>query len=48
MTAFLHSSNSDFQGIEKHTKVLNGYTTIGNVKNPLDLRPKGKKMQIYS
>ena len=29
-----------FQGIEKYTKVANGYTTIGNVKNPLDLRPK--------
>jgi len=29
-----------FQGIQKYTRVLNGYTTIGNVKNPLDLRPK--------
>ena len=29
-----------FQGIEKYTKVKNGYTTISNVKNPLDLRPK--------
>jgi hypothetical protein len=28
------------QGIQKYTRVLNGYTTIGNVKNPLDLRPK--------
>jgi len=29
-----------FQGIQKYTRVLNGYTTIGNVRNPLDLRPK--------
>ena len=29
-----------FQGIEKYTKVKHGYTTIGNVRNPLDLRPK--------
>ena len=29
-----------FQGIEKYTKVLNGYTTVGNVRNALDLRPK--------
>ena len=28
------------KGIEKYTKVGNGYTTIGNVKNPMDLRPK--------
>ena len=28
------------QGIQKYTRVLNGYTTIGNVRNPLDLRPK--------
>lgn len=29
-----------FQGIEKYTKVLNGYTTVGNVRNALDLRPR--------
>jgi len=29
-----------FQGIENYTKVLNGYTTIGNVRNALDMRPK--------
>ncbi|TRY63768.1 hypothetical protein TCAL_13087 [Tigriopus californicus] len=29
-----------FQGIEKYTKVRNGYTTIGNVKNAVDIRPK--------
>eukprot|EP00095_Tigriopus_kingsejongensis_P001707 maker-scaffold802_size95064-snap-gene-0.18 protein:Tk01707 transcript:maker-scaffold802_size95064-snap-gene-0.18-mRNA-1 annotation:"endoplasmic reticulum mannosyl-oligosaccharide -alpha-mannosidase" len=29
-----------FQGIEKYTKVKNGYTTIGNVRNVVDLRPK--------
>ena len=28
------------QGIQKYTKVLNGYTTIGNVTTPLDLQPK--------
>ncbi len=32
--------NYTFQGIEKYTKVLNGYTTVGNVRNALDLRPK--------
>ena len=29
-----------FQGIEKYTKVRHGYTTISNVRNTLDLRPK--------
>lgn len=29
-----------FQGIEKYTKVSGGYTTISNVRNPLDTRPK--------
>jgi len=29
-----------FQGIEKYTKVKHGYTTISNVRNALDLRPK--------
>jgi hypothetical protein len=29
-----------FQGIEKYTRVSGGYTTIGNVKNPLDTRPR--------
>ena len=28
------------QGIEKYTKVSGGYTTISNVRNPLDTRPK--------
>jgi len=29
-----------FQGIEKYTKVSGGYTSIGNVRNALDTRPK--------
>jgi len=29
-----------FQGIEKYAKVRHGYTTISNVRNPMDLRPK--------
>jgi len=29
-----------FQGIESYTKVSGGYTTISNVKNPIDTRPK--------
>ncbi|XP_044270175.1 endoplasmic reticulum mannosyl-oligosaccharide 1,2-alpha-mannosidase [Tribolium madens] len=29
-----------FQGFENYTKVKNGYTSIGNVKNPLNVRPK--------
>jgi len=29
-----------FQGIEKYTKVAGGYTTIGNVRNALDTRPR--------
>ena len=29
-----------FQGIEKYCKVSGGYTTISNVRNPLDTRPK--------
>lgn len=29
-----------FQGIEKYTKVANGYTTIGNVLNALNLKPR--------
>lgn len=29
-----------FQGIEKYTRVAHGYTTVGNVKNALDLRPR--------
>ena len=28
------------QGIEKYTKVAGGYTTIGNVRNALDTRPR--------
>ena len=28
------------QGIEKYTRVDHGYTTIGNVKTPLDTKPK--------
>ncbi|XP_026477334.1 endoplasmic reticulum mannosyl-oligosaccharide 1,2-alpha-mannosidase isoform X1 [Ctenocephalides felis] len=28
-----------FQAFEKHTKVTNGYTSIGNVKQPLNIRP---------
>ena len=31
---------SYFQGIEMYTKVSGGYTTISNVRNPLDTRPK--------
>ncbi len=45
VTILLHYSNVDLspllKGIEKYTKVKNGgYTTIGNVRNPLDLRPR--------
>ena len=29
-----------FQGIEKYTRVSGGYTTIGNVRNALDTRPR--------
>ncbi|XP_049960338.1 endoplasmic reticulum mannosyl-oligosaccharide 1,2-alpha-mannosidase isoform X1 [Schistocerca serialis cubense] len=29
-----------FQAFEKHTKVKNGYTSIGDVRNPLNTRPK--------
>eukprot|EP00088_Acartia_fossae_P013416 TRINITY_DN17027_c0_g1_i1.p1 TRINITY_DN17027_c0_g1~~TRINITY_DN17027_c0_g1_i1.p1 ORF type:complete len:618 (-),score=138.72 TRINITY_DN17027_c0_g1_i1:795-2648(-) len=29
-----------FQGIEKYTRVSGGYTTISNVRNPIDTRPK--------
>jgi len=29
-----------FQGIETYTKVSGGYTTISNVRNPLDTRPR--------
>ena len=28
------------QGIEKYTRTANGYTSIGNVRNALDTRPK--------
>ncbi|XP_060534840.1 endoplasmic reticulum mannosyl-oligosaccharide 1,2-alpha-mannosidase [Cylas formicarius] len=29
-----------FQGFENYTRVLNGYTSIGNVRNPANVRPK--------
>ncbi|PSN41913.1 Endoplasmic reticulum mannosyl-oligosaccharide 1 [Blattella germanica] len=29
-----------FQAFEKYTKVTNGYTSIGNVRNPLNTRPR--------
>lgn len=29
-----------FLGFENYTKVKNGYTSIGNVKNPQNVRPK--------
>jgi len=29
-----------FQGFENYTKVVNGYTSIGNVKNTANVRPK--------
>lgn len=29
-----------FQAFEKYTKVANGYTSIGNVRNPLNTRPR--------
>ena len=32
--------NLCIQGIEKYTKVAGGYTTIGNVRNALDTRPR--------
>ena len=34
------SQKSPLQGIEKYCKVSGGYTTISNVRNPLDTRPK--------
>ena len=33
-------TGSDLQGIETYTKVSGGYTTISNVRNPLDTRPR--------
>lgn len=29
-----------FQSFEKYTKVVNGYTSIGNVRNTANVRPK--------
>ena len=34
------SQKLPLQGIEKYCKVSGGYTTISNVRNPLDTRPK--------
>lgn len=36
-----------FQGIEKYCKVSGGYTTISNVRNPLDTRPKDKMESFF-
>ena len=33
-------TGSHLQGIETYTKVSGGYTTISNVRNPLDTRPR--------
>ena len=33
-------SQSVFQGIEAHCKVSGGYTTLSNVRNTMDTRPK--------
>ena len=33
-------SGSVFQGIEAHCKVSGGYTTLSNVRNTMDTRPK--------
>jgi len=36
-----------FQGIEKYTRVGGGYTTISNVRNPIDTRPKDKMETFF-
>lgn len=36
-----------FQGIEKYTRVAGGYTTISNVRNPIDTRPKDKMETFF-
>jgi len=36
-----------FQGIEKYCKYSGGYTTISNVRNPLDTRPKDKMESFF-
>ena len=46
-----HYNQFDFnvksQGIEKYCKVSGGYTTISNVRNPLDTRPKDKMESFF-
>lgn len=39
--------NVNPQGIEKYCKVSGGYTTISNVRNPLDTRPKDKMESFF-
>nr|CAI5864324.1 unnamed protein product [Callosobruchus analis] len=36
-----------FQGFENYTKVVNGYTSIGNVRNPQNVRPKDKMESFF-
>ncbi|XP_050736530.1 endoplasmic reticulum mannosyl-oligosaccharide 1,2-alpha-mannosidase-like [Eriocheir sinensis] len=36
-----------FQGIEKHCKVENGYTSIGNVRSATDTKPKDKMESFF-
>lgn len=37
----------NFQGIEKHCKVENGYTSIGNVRSATDTKPKDKMESFF-
>ena len=39
--------NDKSQGIEKYCKYSGGYTTISNVRNPLDTRPKDKMESFF-
>ncbi|XP_050511939.1 endoplasmic reticulum mannosyl-oligosaccharide 1,2-alpha-mannosidase isoform X2 [Diabrotica virgifera virgifera] len=36
-----------FQGFEKYTKVVNGYTSIGNVRNEASVRPQDKMESFF-
>lgn len=36
-----------FQAFEKYTKITNGYTSIGNVKSPLNTRPRDLMESFY-
>nr|CAH7739746.1 unnamed protein product [Callosobruchus chinensis] len=37
----------NIQGFENYTKVVNGYTSIGNVRNPQNVRPKDKMESFF-